>query len=114
MYVVFVAINTPPGSGTLLTERVEELQIKLEQAEYCIRTLHPTSGAENTEVLSLDCPAIMAYREVRPQYTEISDSTESYSLIPMNNSNCFLLMQLQRVYLFLPAFKGKHEVMHIE
>ena len=35
-------------------ERVEGLRVKLEQTEYCIMMLHPTSGAENTEVLFLD------------------------------------------------------------
>ena len=56
-------------------ERVEGLQIKLEQTEYCIMMLHPTSGAENTEVLFLDCPAIMAHRTARLQDTERSNST---------------------------------------
>lgn len=54
---------------------MEGLQIKLEQTEYCIMTLHPTSGAENTKVLFLDCLAIMAHRTARLQDTEFSDST---------------------------------------
>lgn len=56
-------------------ERVEGLQIKFEQTEYCIMMLHPTCGAENTEVLFLHCSAIMAHRTARLQDTEFTNST---------------------------------------
>lgn len=56
-------------------ERVEGLQIKLEQTEYCIMMLQPTSDAENTEVLFLDRSAIMAHRTASLQDTEFSNST---------------------------------------
>lgn len=56
-------------------ERVEGLQIKVEQTEYCIMMLRPTCGAENTEVLFLDCSAIKAHRTARRQDTQVSDST---------------------------------------
>lgn len=56
-------------------ERVEGLQIKLEQTEYCIMMLHPTSAAENTEVLFPLCPSIMAHRTARLQDRGFTNST---------------------------------------
>lgn len=86
--------------NTLDKERVEGLQIKLEQTEYCIVMLHPTSGADNTEVLFLLHPSIMAHRTATTTMHRIHKFHNNYSLIQMNNSNCFVLMYHTRVYFY--------------
>lgn len=93
--------------NTLDKERVEGRQIKLEQTEYCIVMLHPTSGAENTEVLFVDCPAIMAHRTARLQDTERSNSTTTIHWFKWITAIVFALTLHWRVYLFLPVSKRK-------
>lgn len=93
--------------NTLDKERVEGRQIKLEQTEYCIMMLHPTSGAENTEVLFVDCPAIMAHRTARLQDTERSNSTTAIHWFKWITAIVFALTLHWRVYLFLPVSKRK-------